>query len=150
MVSGSAPPERFKRPVSVLVVVATAGGEALLLRRRQPPNFWQSVTGSLGWDEAPAAAAARELHEETGIVATPRATGVVNRFAILPAWRARYAPGVAENLEHVFAVHLPGRVEVRLAPAEHSDWCWLPRAEAVARATSWTDREALKTLIPAG
>ena len=150
MATGSAPPERFKRPVSVLVVVATAAGEALLLRRRAPLDFWQSVTGSLGWDESPAAAAARELHEETGIVATPRATGLVNRFTILPAWRARYAPGVTENLEHVFAVHLSGRVAVRLAPDEHLEWRWLPRAEAVALASSWTDREALKTLVPAG
>ncbi len=140
----------YKRPVSVLVVVATAAGEALLLRRREPPDFWQSVTGSLGWDEAPAVAAARELREETGIEAVPAATGRVNRFPILPAWRARYHPDTAENEEHVFVVRLPDRVEVRLAADEHTAAAWLGRDAAVARASSWTDREALKTLVPSG
>ncbi|MDE2090244.1 MAG: NUDIX domain-containing protein, partial [Gammaproteobacteria bacterium] len=48
---------RYKRPVSVLVVVHTRAGEVLLLERRVPPGYWQSVTGSLRWNEAPAAAA---------------------------------------------------------------------------------------------
>jgi dATP pyrophosphohydrolase len=142
--------ERFKQPVSVLVVVATAQGEALLLRRRQPDDFWQSVTGSLGWDEAPEAAAARELREETGIVATPRATATVNRFPIAPAWRARYHPEAVENEEHVFVVHLPERVPVRLSPDEHVEYAWLTRDAALVRASSWTDRAALKTLVPLG
>ena len=142
--------QRFKRPVSVLVVVATRAGEALLLRRREPADFWQSVTGSLGWDEAPAAAAARELHEETGIVAAPRATGQVNRFPIAPAWCARYHPDDVENEEHVFVVHLQERVAVRLSPDEHAEYAWLDRNQALARASSWTDRAALKTLVPLG
>ena len=141
---------RYKRPVSVLVVVATGAGEALLLRRRQPADFWQSVTGSLGWDEQADAAAARELREETGIDAVPTATGRVNRFPILPAWRSRYHPEVTENEEHVFMVYLPERVAVRLAPEEHGEALWLDRDAAVARASSWTDREALKTLVKAG
>jgi dATP pyrophosphohydrolase len=143
-------PTGFKQPVSVLVVVATAAGEALLLRRRQPADFWQSVTGSLAWGETPAAAAARELREETGIEAVPTATGRVNRFTILPAWRARYHPDVVENEEHLFVVKLTGRVPLRLAPHEHTEAAWLARDAAVARASSWTDRAALKALIPSG
>jgi dATP pyrophosphohydrolase len=42
---------RYKRPESVLVVIHTATGEVLVLRRCQPPDFWQSVTGSLRWEE---------------------------------------------------------------------------------------------------
>lgn len=140
----------FKQPVSVLVVVVTDADEVLLLRRRQPADFWQSVTGSLDWGETPAAAAARELREETGIDAVPTATGQVNRFAILPAWRARYHPDVVENEEHVFVVRLRQRVVPRLAPAEHLEAVWLARDAAIARASSWTDRAALKTLIPSG
>ena len=41
------------------MVIYTTGGEVLLLRRRQPDDFWQSVTGSLEWDEDPLAAAQR-------------------------------------------------------------------------------------------
>ena len=148
--SGGTDRTGYKRPVSVLVVVVTATGEALLLRRRHPPDFWQSVTGSLDWGEPPAAAAIRELQEETGIDFDPIATGQVNRFPILPAWRARYHPDVRENEEHVFVVRLPKCVPVRLAPDEHTEALWLERDAAIAKASSSTDREAMKTLIPPG
>ncbi|HEY5719449.1 MAG TPA: hypothetical protein VIW02_03620, partial [Gammaproteobacteria bacterium] len=82
--------------------------------------------------------------------AVPVATGQVNRFPILPAWRARYHPEVTENVEHVFVVRLPGRVDVRLNPAEHRVYAWLPGAQAVTRASSWTDRAALKALLLSG
>ena len=36
-----------KLPVSVLVLVHTAGREVLLLERALRAGFWQSVTGSL-------------------------------------------------------------------------------------------------------
>ncbi len=148
--SGGTDRTGYKRPVSVLVVVATATGEALLLRRRHPSDFWQSVTGSLDWGEPPAAAATRELYEETGIDFVPIATGQVNHFPILPAWRARYHPDVRENEEHVFVVRLPKCVPVRLAPDEHAEALWLERDAAIAKASSSTDREAMKTLIPPG
>ena len=55
----------YKRPESVLIVVYTAACEVLMLRRVEPSDFWQSVTGSLEWDESPMGAACRELVEET-------------------------------------------------------------------------------------
>lgn len=140
---------RLKRPESVLVVIYTAMDEVLVLRRRQPADFWQSVTGSLRWEESdPLAAARRELREETGlgdgveVVACDR----VNRFPILPPWRHRYAPDVVENVEYVFRVCLPERRSVALNPAEHSEYAWLPRAVAAARVTSYTNREAILRL----
>ena len=55
--------KKFKRPESVLVVVYTRTGKVLLLKRADDPDFWQSVTGSLLWEETePRQAAARELH----------------------------------------------------------------------------------------
>ncbi|ROR29808.1 dihydroneopterin triphosphate diphosphatase [Inmirania thermothiophila] len=140
----------FRRPESVLVVVHTALGHVLLLERVHPPGFWQSVTGSLGWDETPQEAAVRELAEETGIEGVPvidcRRT---NRFPILPPWRHRFAPGVTENVEHVFRVELPQPVVVRLAPGEHRAWRWLPREAAARLASSWTDRDAIRNFVPA-
>jgi dATP pyrophosphohydrolase len=131
----------------VLVVVATRSRECLLLERIDPPGFWQSVTGTLHFGESVADAAARELEEETGIVSSRIVlTGETRRFPILPAWRARYGPGVTTNLEHHAYLVLEQRVPVRLNPAEHAAHCWLSLEEAVARVESWTNREALETL----
>lgn len=135
----------FKRPESVLVLVYTAAGEVLLLRRRTPEDFWQSVTGSLEWDETPEQAARRELFEETGLEAGDALIDcqVINRFPILPAWRARYAPDVAENVERVFRIVYPDRPAIRLDPAEHLEYRWLDRESAAALATSYTNRDAI-------
>ena len=140
----------YKRPESVLVVVYTHGGEVLLLERREPPGFWQSVTGSLGWDETAAQAARRELAEETGLHAGAELLdcGHSNEFPILPAWRARYAPGIETNVEHVFRVGYPTRPAVRIDSAEHRALRWLPRAQAVELATSWTNRDAILRWVP--
>ncbi|NIR60388.1 MAG: dihydroneopterin triphosphate diphosphatase [Gammaproteobacteria bacterium] len=142
----------YKRPESVLVVVFTREGEVLLLRRREPPGFWQSVTGSLGWNETPAQAARRELEEETGLEPGGglRDCERVNRFPIHPAWNARYAPGVTENVEHVFALPLIGRFRVRLDPREHAEYQWLHGPGALELASSHTDRVAIARTIGPG
>lgn len=145
------PPEerRLKRPESVLVVIYTAMDEVLVLRRRQPANFWQSVTGSLHWEETdPLAAARRELCEETGLGDGVEvvACGTINRFPILPPWRHRYAPDVVENIEHVFRVRLAERPPITLNPTEHSEYRWLIRAVAATQVTSYTNRNAILRL----
>ncbi|APZ43389.1 dihydroneopterin triphosphate diphosphatase [Acidihalobacter ferrooxydans] len=138
----------WKRPESVLVVIATLAGEVLLLERREPRGFWQSVTGSLEWGETAPAAAARELQEETGLVAVPEDCAATQRFPIVPPWRTRYAPEHTHNVEHVFRLILPVRVDIHINPAEHADAAWLPRAVAVSRVSSWTNREAIERWAP--
>jgi dATP pyrophosphohydrolase len=135
----------YKRPESVLVVIYTADGEVLMLERQQPAGYWQSVTGSLEWGEAAPAAAVREVREETGldVAQTLQDCGYSNRFEIIPAWRARYAPDVRVNTEHVFAVQYATRPAVRINPAEHVRYQWLAPDQAVARASSRTNREAI-------
>jgi len=135
----------YKRPESVLVVIYTAEGEVLMLERQQPAGYWQSVTGSLEWGEVAPAAAVREVREETGldVAQTLLDCGYSNRFEIIPAWRARYAPDVRVNTEHVFAVQYATRRAVHINPAEHVGYQWLPRDQAVARASSRTNREAI-------
>ena len=141
----------FKRPESVLVVVYTRTGKALLLRRADHPEFWQSITGSMEWgDEQPAETALRELREETGITATPGAftdRKIQNRYVIFPQWRYNYAPGVTENTEHFFSLELADEQAVVLSPGEHSEFAWVPMAEAAERVFSWTNRDALQLLL---
>ncbi len=134
----------------MLVVIHTARGEVLQLRRREPADFWQSVTGSLHYGETPRQAAIREVREEAGLLADENLTdsGIVNRYPIHPAWRAKFAPEVTENTECVFSLRLPARTAIRLDPAEHVEYRWLPRDEAVALASSRTDREAILKLAP--
>jgi dATP pyrophosphohydrolase len=81
-------------------------------------------------------------------VREPAETGLTNTFPIAPDWRARYAPGVTHNDETVFALQLDSAREVRLNPAEHVSQLWLPREQAAAKASSWTNREAILALVP--
>jgi dATP pyrophosphohydrolase len=143
------PAERaFTRPESVLVVVYTAALECLLLERVAPAGFWQSVTGTLRWDETAADCARREVLEETGLdPAGIEDAHVERRFPILPAWRARYAPDVDSNLEHLWYLRLPAVAAVRLDPAEHGAFEWLPAAQAARKVASWTNREAIERLL---
>lgn len=137
----------FKRPESVLVVVYTRSGKVLLLRRADHPRFWQSVTGAMDWNERdPRLSAARELHEETGLAVEPSALrdlGLVQRYAILPEWRPRYAPDVKQNTERAYALELSAEVALSLHP-EHTEYGWFDFAAAAAQATSWTNRAAIE------
>lgn len=136
-----------KRPESVLVVIHTRALECLLLERVRPAGFWQSVTGSLRWDETPAECAAREVREETGLDAAGLRDAHVQRtFPILPEWRPRYGDGVDSNLEHLWYLSLPAPCAVTLALSEHVSHAWLPLADAIRKVSSWTNREALERL----
>jgi dATP pyrophosphohydrolase len=116
-----------------------------LLERRKPPGFWQSVTGSLEWGETADAAARRELIEETGItqglLCNLQWTHV---YEIMPSFGKRYAPGITRNLEHAFALKLLERVPVTLS--EHVQYRWLQAGDAIALASSSTDRAVIQQL----
>jgi len=135
----------------VLVVVHTADGRVLLLQRADDPRFWQSVTGSLEEGETPAAAAWRELFEETGFDLEPIELGLRSRFEIRGPWRARYAPEVSHNVEHAFAVRLERTRDATLDPDEHLSSRWLSVPDALALASSRTDRTAIRrAAVPGG
>lgn len=141
--------QSFRRPESVLVVVYTGQGEVLMLNRTRPRGFWQSVTGSLEWGEVPRQAAQRELFEETGLHHHGKLQDAhhTERFTILPAWRARFAPATHYNREHLFFFRLPSRRLIRLNPREHGEMRWLPAAQAACKASSWTNRNAILRLL---
>ena len=140
---------KYKRPVSVLVVIHTADLAVLLLERATHPGYWQSVTGSQEDDESLLETAQREVAEETGIIAPAgdfRDWQICNRFGIFAEWRHRYAPGVTHNLEHVFSLPVSRTAPIRISPDEHLAWCWLPWQEAAEKCFSWTNREAILRL----
>jgi dATP pyrophosphohydrolase len=141
-----------KIPESVLVVIHTPDLEVLLIERADRPGYWQSVTGSLDAPDEPLIdTAARELFEETGIVADGdqivlRDWHLSNIYEIYPVWRHRYAPGVTHNTEHVFSVCVPRDIAVTLSPREHLDFAWLPYIAAADRCFSSSNAEALLQL----
>ena len=135
----------LRRPVSVLVVVVSDDGYALLLHRQNPFDFWQSVTGSLQAGETHAAAARRELLEETGLSdeGTLRFSGMSRQFVIDPRWRNKFEIGSVENVEFEWHYRLSARTDIQICENEHSDFCWLPVNEAAQKVWSWTNRDAL-------
>ncbi|MBA4327225.1 MAG: dihydroneopterin triphosphate diphosphatase [Polaromonas sp.] len=141
---------RYKIPESVLVVIHTPQQEVLLLERADQPGFWQSVTGSRDTpQEDLVQTAAREVLEETGITAGAadfRDWSLSNVYEIYPAWRARYAPGVTRNTEHVFSLCVPPGTGVSLSPREHTAFQWLPWREAADRCYSPSNAEAILML----
>jgi dihydroneopterin triphosphate diphosphatase len=146
----------YKIPVSVLVVIYTADLHVLLMERAnkfaRPSGLWQSVTGSLDTDDEPfELAARREVLEETGI--DSHWPGCVlkdwrtqNIYALLPAWRHRYAPEVTHNTEHVFGLQVPVGTPVTLSAREHVAYQWLPYSEAAERCFSASNAQAVLML----
>ena len=139
----------YKIPESVLVVVHTPGLDVLLIRRADSVEpFWQSVTGSKDCEDEPLAqTAVREVREETGLDATAPGCALTdwnleNVYDIYPRWRARYAPGVTRNVEHVFGLRVPAGAAVQLNAREHTDYVWLPWRTAADRCYSYTNAEA--------
>lgn len=144
-------PESFRRPESVLVVVHTAD-EVLLLRRADASEAWQSVTGSMQWEEQnPEETARRELLEETGLSAGAnlRNWQQKNRYPIHPLWKHRYQKDQTHNLEHVFSLALDEPVDVILDPDEHSRYCWKSFSDALQWVRFETNRKVIQTLMAA-
>ena len=143
----------MKIPVSVLVVIHTAGSEVLLLERADHPGYWQSVTGSLdAMDEPLIQAAARELLEETGIDVDQLPSGALRsmdhsvEYEIYPQWRHRYPPGIVKNTEYWFELELPSRMPVTLAPREHTSFRWEFISVAASLCFSPSNQEAILRL----
>lgn len=124
-------------------------GMTLCLQRADVSDFWQSVTGSLQQDEMPYQAAMRELEEETGLTIRDGELKDCQQswwFEIYPHWLHRYPPGTTHNLEHVFVFTCHSNKPVRLS-GEHLSYEWLPKAQAIDKVGSHTNKQALRLFL---
>ncbi|MFN8223072.1 MAG: NUDIX domain-containing protein [Gaiellales bacterium] len=128
----------YRRPDEVAIVVRRPRGEGreylVLLRSPEKLGYWHLVAGGVDWGEEPAAAAARELEEETGLVASVSRLGLELDYSLAAdpeVVRARFAPGTERVRVWAFVVEAPGGWDPALDD-EHVDHRWLGAIEAVS------------------
>ena len=141
--------DKYKIPVSSLIVIYTTKHDILLLHRADKRGYWQSVTGSLEPQESPYEAAKREVFEETGINTDHNKIqdwNLNHEYEIYLHWRHRYPPNVSKNTEHVFGLELPEKININISPREHLEYKWENIKEAKNKVFSWTNRRALEKL----
>ena len=157
MRSPVAPDSRpFKIPESVLVVIHTPALDVLLIERADAPDFWQSVTGSKDHADEAAGADRRarggrgnrhRLRRRQRAGGRSCATGnSQNVYEIYPRWRARYAPGVTHNTEHLFGLCLPEALTPTLAAARAHGVALAALARGGRRLFSPSNAEAILLL----
>jgi 8-oxo-dGTP pyrophosphatase MutT (NUDIX family) len=114
-----------------VLVFVRRGEEFLVLRRSEiQGGYWHCVSGGVERGEAPAAAAARELLEETGLEGRP--VEVPEPFSYAPEpWEPHAAASAAEIHVDCFLVDAPAGWEPRL-DWEHDEHRWCTHADAVA------------------
>ena len=85
---------RPRRSQSSCAARASRPEYLVVLRSPEKLGYWHLVAGGVEWGEEPAAAAARELREETGLEAEPRSLGRPARVRPRrrPRVRARAVP----------------------------------------------------------
>jgi 8-oxo-dGTP diphosphatase len=140
----------YRRPHEVAVVVhrPAAGGHEFLVLLRAPERqgYWHLVAGGIENGEDEAAAAVRELREETGLDASVERLplGLSYDLAHEPeVVRVRFAPGT-ERIE-ISLVHAPAPAGWEpVLDAEHLDHRWCDAGAAV-RLLRWPEpKEAVR------
>ncbi|MGO1298021.1 MAG: NUDIX hydrolase [Vibrio sp.] len=109
------------------------------------PAFWQGVTGGMEEDETFEETAAREIFEETGCKPNSiEAVGYEYSFPIKDEWRVSYGTEPTEILEKVYCAEVDGEP---VLSAEHSEYKWVSKSEALGLMHFDTNKAALEAVI---
>ncbi len=100
----------------IRTVVVTPDNAVLLVRHRAGPYAWVLPGGGVGRDEAIADAAAREIHEEAGIVLNPALFVYHGRFDHIHQNHPNTVDVMIVRMDHT-VVPTPPRYSVEIADA---------------------------------
>jgi len=131
-------------PLEVFVFVRRCDEFLVLHRSPEQGAYWHCVAGALEPGESFVEAAARELGEETGLVATPVDLRRSYEYDI-EDWEAHYRPDADRVVVKCFLAVAPEGWEPML-DWEHDAYRWYPADEAAA-ILYWPEaREVLREL----
>jgi len=139
-----------RRPEEVVIVVRRPGESGIeyrvLLRSPEKLGYWHLVAGGVDWDEEPAAAAARELEEETGLVTVPQPLGGSLAYDLAgdpEPVRARFPAGTERITVWPFLADAPMGWDPEL-DEEHVAAQWAEQDAAIALLRYPEPREAIR------
>ena len=135
----------MRLPHEVFVFVRRGDEYLILHRSEKQGGYWHCVAGALEVGETYSEAAARELLEETGLVAAPRDLGRPYDYDI-EGWEAHYTPGAERVHVECFLADAPADWEPEL-DWEHDAYRWCGPDEAAALFYWPEPREALQELV---
>jgi 8-oxo-dGTP pyrophosphatase MutT (NUDIX family) len=139
-----------RRPDEVVLVVQRPAGSGreylVVLRSPHKLGYWHLVAGGVDWGEEPAAAAQRELFEETGLAAPVVPLGETLDYDLSgdpESVRERFPAGTERIVVWPFVADAPAGWEPTLDD-EHVEARWLSADQAIALLFYPEPREAIR------
>jgi dATP pyrophosphohydrolase len=127
------------------VAIYVHRGDRFLIARRVPQGVWNVIAGQVEDGETFAAAAARELMEESGLSGTLVDVKMPQTYVIEPEYLALYAPGESTVAIESFVIEAPSAWEPTLND-EHDTYRWCSAEDAIALLHWQETKEALRAV----